>query len=63
MMGAKKTNKSSEEKLRGGDPKERAQKRKEKGKRMRAHGGCLWLSEATKDVTSCEKPRGSAHAK
>ena len=26
-------------------------------KRTRAHGGCLWLSEATKDVISCEKPR------
>ena len=26
-------------------------------KRTRAHGGCLWLSEATKDVTSCEKRR------
>ena len=30
---------------------------KDKGKKERAHGGCLWLSEATKDVTSCEKPR------
>ena len=30
---------------------------KVKRKRRRAHGGCLWLSEAKKDVTSCEKPR------
>ena len=30
---------------------------KEKRKQERAHGGCLWLSEAKKDVTSCEKPR------
>ena len=30
---------------------------KVKRKRTRAHGGCLWLSEAMKDVTSCEKPR------
>ena len=30
---------------------------KEQRKRTRAHGGCLWLSEAMKDVTSCEKPR------
>ena len=28
----------------------------EKTERKRAHGGCLWLSEAKKDVTSCEKP-------
>ena len=28
-----------------------------KRKRTRAHGGCLWLSEAMKDVISCEKPR------
>ena len=30
---------------------------KVKRKRTRAHGGCLWLSEAKKDVISCEKPR------
>ena len=30
---------------------------KVKRKRKRAHGGCLWLSEAMKDVISCEKPR------
>ena len=30
---------------------------KKKRKRTRAHGGCLWLSEAKKDVISCEKPR------
>ena len=30
---------------------------KARRKRTRAHGGCLWLSEAKKDVTSCEKPR------
>ena len=28
----------------------------------RAHGGCLWLSEAKKDVTSCEKRRRAANA-
>ena len=26
-------------------------------KQERAHGGCLWLRKATKDVASCEKPR------
>ena len=31
--------------------------RKTQGKQARAHGGCLWLSEAMKDATSCEKPR------
>ena len=31
--------------------------KRKKGKQRRAHGGCLWLSEAKKDVTSCEKPR------
>jgi len=31
--------------------------KKAKRKRTRAHGGCLWLSEAMKDVISCEKPR------
>ena len=30
-------------------------------KRIRAYGGCLWLSEAKKDVTSCEKLRGGAN--
>ena len=29
---------------------------KEINKQKRADGGCLWLSEAKKDVTSCEKP-------
>ena len=28
-----------------------------KEKELRAHGGCLWLSEAMKDVISCEKLR------
>ena len=32
-------------------------------KRTRAHGGCLWLSEAKKDVISCEKPRLGANAR
>ena len=36
---------------------DRLNRRKEKGKQIRAHGGCLWLSEAKKDVTSCEKRR------
>ena len=26
-------------------------------KQERAHGGCLWLRKAMKDVASCEKPR------
>ena len=30
-------------------------------KRIRAYGGCLWLSEAKKDVISCEKLRGFAN--
>ena len=34
-----------------------------KRKRTRAHGGCLWLSEAKKDVTSCEKPRSGANTR
>ena len=41
-------------------PRERRrswQGEKEQRKRTRAHGGCLWLSEAKKDVISCEKPR------
>ena len=29
--------------------------------KIRAHGGCLWLSEAKKDVISCDKLRGLAH--
>ena len=33
-----------------------------KESRPRAHGGCLWLSEAKKDVTSCEKRRRAANA-
>ena len=36
-------------------------RRKKKGKQRRAHGGCLWLSEAKKDVTSCEKRRLGAN--
>ena len=32
-------------------------KAKRKRKQRRAHGGCLWLSEAKKDVISCEKLR------
>ncbi len=32
-----------------------------KRKLIRAHGGCLWLSEAKKDVISCEKRRGGAN--
>ena len=36
---------------------ERREALKVKRKRTRAHGGCLWLSEAKKDVISCEKPR------
>ena len=36
---------------------DRLNRRKEKGKQIRAHGGRLWLSEAKKDVTSCEKRR------
>ena len=38
-------------------PVERREALKVKRKRTRAHGGCLWLSEAKKDVISCEKPR------
>ena len=34
-----------------------------KRKTRRAHGGCLWLSEARKDATSCEKPRGGANGR
>ena len=30
-------------------------------KQKRADGGCLGSSEATKDVISCDKLRGSAH--
>ncbi len=29
-------------------------------KQERAHGGCLWLRKATKDVASCEKLRVGA---
>ena len=36
--------------------------RDKKESRTRAHGGCLWLSEARKDVTSCEKRRRAANA-
>ena len=34
---------------------------KEQGKEKRAHEGCLWLSEARKDATSCDKPRRGAN--
>ncbi len=40
-----------------GDARERGRLLKVKRKRTRADGGCLWLSEAKKDVISCEKPR------
>ena len=39
----------------------RAYKRRNERKRIRAYGGCLWLSEAKKDVTSCDKLRGLAN--
>ena len=29
--------------------------------KIRAHGECLWLSAAKKDVISCVKVRGVAH--
>jgi hypothetical protein len=32
-----------------------------KEKQRRAHGECLWLLEAKKDATSCEKPGLGAH--
>ena len=31
------------------------------GKKRRANGGCLGYPEATKDVVSCDKARGSAN--
>ena len=31
------------------------------GKKIRANGGCLGYPEATKDVVSCEKARGTAN--
>ena len=36
--------------------------KKARRKRTKARGGCLWLPEATKDVTSCDKPRRGANA-
>ena len=45
------------------DEEDRLNRRKEKGKQRRAHGGCLWLSEAKKDVTSCEKRRRGANTR
>ena len=48
-----------------GEQRKRARRVRERvpdtRKTRRAHGGCLWLSEARKDVTSCEKPRGGAN--
>ena len=35
---------------------------RQRRKRTKARGGCPWLPEATKDVTSCDKPRRGANA-
>ncbi len=36
---------------------------KESRKETRAHEGCLWLPEAKKDATSCDKPRSGANTR
>ena len=51
---------SKEKKMKVGKSFERISRimyKDKKGKRIRAHGGCLRLPEAKKDVISCEKLR------